>query len=154
MFTYSGGTGGLYKNGIQIGSGATMQNPANWNGFLMQLTGSGDEVRVSNIARSADWIATQYNNQNAPGTLYAIGAQEGPGGGGGGAGWYNPAWTNRKAITINHNLVTSNLNDFPMLFSATNDANLRSVANGGSVGKSDGTDILFTSADGTTKLNH
>jgi hypothetical protein len=40
-----------------------------------------------------------------------------------------------------------------MLFSVT-DANLKTVANGGSVGKSDGTDILFTASDGVTKLNH
>jgi hypothetical protein len=28
-----------------------------------------DEVRLSNIARSADWILTGYNNQNAPGNI-------------------------------------------------------------------------------------
>jgi hypothetical protein len=31
-----------------------------WNGGL-------DEVRVSGAARSADWITTEYNNQNSPG---------------------------------------------------------------------------------------
>ena len=40
-----------------------------------------------------------------------------------------------------------------MLFSVT-DANLKTVANGGSVGKADGTDLLFTASDGVTKLNH
>jgi hypothetical protein len=34
------------------------------------------------------------------------------------------------------------------------DAELRTVVNGGKVGKNDGTDILFTAGDGTTKLNH
>src|SRR6478752_7540342 len=67
--------------------------------------------------------------------------------------WYNNAWTNRKPVTIDHTKVSgsSNLVNFPMLLSVT-DANLKTVANGGSVGKSDGTDILFTSADGVTKL--
>jgi hypothetical protein len=35
-----------------------------------------DEVRVSNTARPAGWIATEYNNQNAPGSFLAVGAQE------------------------------------------------------------------------------
>jgi hypothetical protein len=74
---------------------------------------------------------------------------------GGGSNWYNPSWTNRKAITIDHTKVsgTSSLTSFPMLFSVT-DANLKTVANGGSVGKADGTDILFTDSSGTLKINH
>jgi uncharacterized repeat protein (TIGR01451 family) len=35
-----------------------------------------DEVRVSNLARSADWIKTSYNNQGTPGTFYTIGAAQ------------------------------------------------------------------------------
>ena len=40
-----------------------------------------DEVRVSNIARSAAWILTEYNNQSNPGNLgapgfYAVGAEQ------------------------------------------------------------------------------
>src|SRR4029077_11832271 len=33
-----------------------------------------DEFRVSTIARSADWIATEYNNQSSPSTFYTIGS--------------------------------------------------------------------------------
>jgi len=73
----------------------------------------------------------------------------------GGSNWYNLAWTNRKAVTIDHTKVAggSSLTNFAVLFSTT-DANLKTVANGGSVGKSDGSDILFTAGDGTTKLDH
>ncbi|MCC6392762.1 MAG: DUF2341 domain-containing protein, partial [Bryobacterales bacterium] len=69
--------------------------------------------------------------------------------------WYNTGWSNRKAITINHTRVAGpgSLTNFPVLFAAT-DANLKTVGNGGRVGKADGTDILFTAADGVTKLNH
>src|SRR5262249_8658568 len=69
--------------------------------------------------------------------------------------WYNTSWPYRKAITIDHTKVSgsSSLSSFPLLVSVT-DANLKTVANGGGVGKSDGTDILFTSSDGTTKLDH
>jgi hypothetical protein len=69
--------------------------------------------------------------------------------------WYNLSWSNRRTITVNHAKVSgsSSLSNFPMLFSVT-DAQLKTVANGGSVGKADGTDILFTASDGATKLNH
>ncbi len=38
------------------------------------FNGVVDEVRISSIARSADWIATEYNNQSSPSTFYSIGA--------------------------------------------------------------------------------
>jgi methylaspartate ammonia-lyase len=36
--------------------------------------GTLDEVRVSSTARSAGWIATEYNNQSSPSTFYTVGA--------------------------------------------------------------------------------
>jgi hypothetical protein len=44
------------------------------------FTGILDEVRISNIDRSNDWITTEYNNQSNPGTggfLSSVGPQEG-----------------------------------------------------------------------------
>ena len=41
----------------------------NFNGTL-------DEARISNIARSADWIAAEYNNQSSPSTFYSLGVIE------------------------------------------------------------------------------
>ena len=35
------------------------------------VSGKIDEYRVSNIGRSADWITTEWNNQNAPGNIGA-----------------------------------------------------------------------------------
>ena len=35
-----------------------------------------DELRISDIARSADWIKTSYNSQNAPSTFMSFGAEE------------------------------------------------------------------------------
>jgi hypothetical protein len=40
------------------------------------LNGILDEVRISNIARSAGWILTEYRNQNAPATFYAVGTEQ------------------------------------------------------------------------------
>lgn len=36
-----------------------------------------DEVRISNVARSAEWIKTCYSNQSDPGDFYSIGSEEG-----------------------------------------------------------------------------
>jgi hypothetical protein len=43
------------------------------------MLGSLDEVRVSNAVRSADWIATEYNNQSSPATFYTLGSESGGG---------------------------------------------------------------------------
>jgi hypothetical protein len=37
--------------------------------------GTIDEVRVSSMVRSADWIVTEYNNQSAPSSFAAIGSE-------------------------------------------------------------------------------
>lgn len=63
----------LYKNGVQIGTGTAgiIVNSGNTLkiGDDEKITpghfhGSIDEVRVSNIARSADWISTEFTNQS------------------------------------------------------------------------------------------
>ena len=41
-----------------------------------ELDGNLDEIRVSDIARSADWISTTYNNQSSPSTFYSISAEQ------------------------------------------------------------------------------
>ena len=38
--------------------------------------GITDELRVSNIVRSSDWISTEYNNQNNPSSFYSVGPEE------------------------------------------------------------------------------
>lgn len=50
----------------QLGSGATIPDAGFFDGIM-------DEVRVSSTARSADWIKTCYNNQNAPSTFITVG---------------------------------------------------------------------------------
>jgi len=37
-----------------------------------------DEIRISNTARSGDWVVTEYNNQSAPATFYALGQENAP----------------------------------------------------------------------------
>jgi hypothetical protein len=45
-------------------------------GSPFALDGLIDEVRLSNVARSTEYIAASYNNQNSPGTFYTPGTQE------------------------------------------------------------------------------
>ncbi len=68
------------------------------------------------------------------------------------ASWYD-VFTNRRNITINHAMVSGTLTNFPVLVSFS-DPELKSLANGGKVGSAAGADILFTAADGITKLNY
>ena len=78
-----GGTSSLYVDGVLIASnnesdptsaaanveiGRGADNQYNWIGEL-------DEIRLSNTVRSADWIATEYANQNAPGSFYTVGSE-------------------------------------------------------------------------------
>ncbi len=42
-----------------------------WNGKI-------DEGRFASVARSADWITTEYNNQSAPGTFETLGTEQVP----------------------------------------------------------------------------
>lgn len=79
----------LYINGTYIGTDTNNKSPSGINairigsigpywisqGYTGFYNGSIDDVRISNIARSADWIATEYNNQSSPSTFYAVGAE-------------------------------------------------------------------------------
>ncbi|MEZ6087251.1 MAG: DUF2341 domain-containing protein [Pirellulaceae bacterium] len=69
--------------------------------------------------------------------------------------WYDLNWGYRRQITIDETMVagTTNLSNFAVLVTIT-DPGLRSTGNGGNVGQTDGGDFLFTSANGTTKLDH
>ncbi|MEE8264025.1 MAG: DUF2341 domain-containing protein, partial [Gammaproteobacteria bacterium] len=62
--------------------------------------------------------------------------------------WYNTDWGFRKALSIDQGKVTATLTDFPVLVNLGSDADLAADA------QPDFDDILFTSDDGTTKLNH
>ena len=44
--------------------------------FTGYMEGIIDEVRISNVARSADWLRASFNNQDAPESFYTVGSQE------------------------------------------------------------------------------
>jgi hypothetical protein len=83
---HSGTTAYFYKDGEADGTatvGTRTSNSA--EDFWMSIDNTGctgylggiiDEVRLSNIARSADWLKTEYNNQNDPSSFYSVGLEE------------------------------------------------------------------------------
>jgi len=72
--TYEDGTSRIYVNGELAGSRyrkAAMSmvkdicmNIGGWRGGNYRFVGEIDEVRVSRVARTADWMKLQYENQN------------------------------------------------------------------------------------------
>jgi len=80
----NGSTPQFYVNAVAKGT------PANSNSLVNSLTthyignrsdsdrgfdGILDEVRVSNTLRSADWVVTEFNNQNSPSTFCVLGTE-------------------------------------------------------------------------------
>ncbi len=94
-YTWNGTTNRLYFDGTQQATSSTSPDSsttgiATFGAFYSAghigsngvYTGLLDEVRISNTVRSADWIKTEYNNQNAPDKatygasgFYTIGSQ-------------------------------------------------------------------------------
>lgn len=82
--TYNGSVVKIYKDASEIYSFATTGTiietdidtrfGSDW--FGGDFDGGFDEFRISNIARSADWITTGYNNQDDPSTFWSTGAWE------------------------------------------------------------------------------
>ncbi|WOV93279.1 MAG: LamG domain-containing protein [Candidatus Nitrosoabyssus spongiisocia] len=82
----SSGTATIYKNGASITSDTVhtsldVNRASNYIGRSnwannQYFDGKFDEFRLSSTARSADWIATEYANQNSPSTFFTISAPE------------------------------------------------------------------------------
>ena len=145
--TYDGNHIDLYIDGSQVNSVSQTgnMNAANaslWFGDSASFNGrtwngSIEEVRISSSARSADWIATEFNNQSSPSTFYSID---------------EPDWSNgygfSRTITINYSKVpNTDQTNFPVLISGTY-SYLATTSNSGNVTSSNGYDIIFTSDPG------
>ena len=86
MFTFNATSAAtLYVDGAAVATGTPTQSwsfngqvlrfAASLDSFWKPLSGSEDEFRVSNIVRSANWTATEFNNQNSPATFYSVSGQ-------------------------------------------------------------------------------
>ena len=83
--TFENGTSRLYINGVYVGGntgiGLPADNSSAWgfganSGGGEGFKGSMDEVRISAVSRSADWIKAEYDNQFDPAAFLAFGTIE------------------------------------------------------------------------------
>jgi hypothetical protein len=83
--TWNGSTVTIYLNGASDGTGSKTgaigtDSRALYLGGRTGATdifdGVLDEVRISNSARSAQWVQTEYNNQNSPSSFCLVGGEE------------------------------------------------------------------------------
>ncbi|MHA2294347.1 MAG: DUF2341 domain-containing protein, partial [Candidatus Hodarchaeales archaeon] len=109
------------------------------------FNGSLDEIRISDIARSSDWISTEYNNQYDPSSFYSVGnKQNRPTF----RSWPFPSMRYRKNVTIDSGKVSSDLTDFPVLINLF-DPDLHDKQEV----QENGADILFADSSGV-QLDH
>ena len=79
----------LYVNGVVISTGSQSGKILSSNNVPLRIgcrgnsgvlerffAGALDEVRLSNVSRSQEWIKTSFNNQNDPSSFYTIGGEE------------------------------------------------------------------------------
>jgi hypothetical protein len=109
------------------------------------FNGNLDEVRISSIARSADWIKTEYNNQSAPSSYITVSKGQNSVV----QNWFRKGWKYRKQITIDKSMVnSSDQTNFPVLIYKSADDDTKTYA------QADADDIVFTKSDGITQLAH
>jgi hypothetical protein len=144
-FTYDGTTLKLYLNGTQelkttaiTGTIDTISMPVTigMSGFSADyFNGIIDEVRISRVARSADWIKLCYQNQKAGQSLVVFNNED-----------YS-TWTYSKKVNINTSqsgaAVSSLVQKFPVIIRFTDSTFAFSQA------QDDGRDIRFSKLDGT-----
>jgi hypothetical protein len=154
-FVYDGNLGSdqktTYINGVEVADQSASGNLNTGNGNLLIgkrtdgrfLEACIDELRISSAAKSADWIKTEWNNQNNPSSFYSVTEEK---------ECDNVRETfdycGKKRICTNPNKVSgsSELTNFPIYVDYTN-VDLKTEANGGKVQSSVGNDILFTNTD-------
>jgi len=157
-FTYEGATKRLkcYVDGDQQGSTQTLTNAlpvddgnlylGTYNGATTSypFKGTLDEFRLSGTQRDADWIKATANNMGSPETYQATGPfhQQGTD--------VLKGYSYRQAITISKDATPVDLAAFPALIRIT-DAGNGLFANARSPS---GYDVVFTRADGITRLEH
>ena len=74
-----GGTGDARESAAEVDN--TLLGARHyWDAAEHELNGLMDEVRISTIARDADYITTDFNTQNEPSTFYSMGAEQAAGG--------------------------------------------------------------------------
>lgn len=95
------------------------------------------------LSTPADWATGTYSNTDYSAGFGGVTLSQR-------SDWYGTSgWTKRQKISIDHTKVSANQTNFPVLISEANlNAEIFTLA------QNNGNDILFTSSDGKTKLDH
>ncbi|MHA2101693.1 MAG: DUF2341 domain-containing protein, partial [Candidatus Kariarchaeaceae archaeon] len=138
----------FYINGVLEDSDSTTVTTTNQNNvnlifgsfdtFSEFFKGILDEIKISTVSKSQDWIITEYNNQLDPTNFYSISYEENQ------SSWYQSDFMFRKTITIDNSQVdtASDLINFPVMIELFDkDLKLKT--------QFDGDDIIFTDQAGT-----
>ena len=162
-FTYSNTTDTvtMYRNAgadtDSISRSGTLNLSSNTNNLYIgantgwpgeDFDGHIDEVRISRVARSAEWIQTSYNNQYNPSSFLKDKEVQCP-------NLAQPEdFSCSMELTVDNTMVSgsSDLTDFPVLISLTDDV-LKGTGNCGFVANSNGYDIMFTDSN-DNQLDH
>lgn len=105
------------------------------------LDGIIDELRIERAARSNDWLAATFANHDAPAAFTSVGAVES-------GTWFDQGpWNARKPIVVDADLVDADITDY-VLFVSLSESRIQAAA------QADGDDLVFTGADGITRLDH
>lgn len=149
--TWNGLTLVLYVDGVQVATVAVAGNLPTDPSMPVTIgaAASGerpvdgliDEVRLETAARSVDWLLASVRNQTNPGTFVTTGATE--------TGSYlgQGTWLYRKPLAVSAAFVSAALTDQPVLVQFVDPE----MAGKPQV---DGDDVVFTAADGVTRLDH
>jgi hypothetical protein len=129
------GSGAMNTSGYKSLLGANY-NTSN-NNFTNYINGSIDEVRVSSVARSADWIKAEYNNVSSPSTFITADAEEAP------FSSTFAAWDYRKSVTVT-NANASNLTGYQVKLAI----DTKSIYDAGQM-QINCADLRFAETDGT-----
>ena len=110
------------------------------SGSAGSFDGTIDEIRIDQTARPAAWIAAHRANIVNPAFVTAGVPESGT--------WLGQgSWTRRKPLVVEPGRVTGGPTDSVILV-ALDDPELAAAA------RADGADIVFTAADGVTRLDH
>lgn len=148
---WDGSTIRVFVDGIELGTKAvsgsldsnstmpvTLGNVASGD---RAFDGLLDEVRVETVARSQAWLSASESSQRSPGVFLLVGSAET------GSWFEQDTWTYRRPIAIDPDLVPADVADFALLVQVV-DTELQAKA------QSSGADLVFTAADGVTRLDH
>jgi hypothetical protein len=148
----SNGDAALFLNGKEIASGSytgDIQGNSDtlyisYPNTLYDFPGYIDEVRISDIARSTDWLNAQYLSMNNSFITYGSELSRDDKA----KNWWNNDWLYRRKITFDNSAQTEDLINFPVLI------NLSSINFDYLKSKPDGTDLRFIDEDSVTELKH